>query len=417
MMIHASSGHGAMSCEKQIDENLELVGGIRGRVQALKESAVAARYDLRCGRRYLPRQHGNIRSHQRLVLYRCDLRCLRGPLLGERRLSVACTGNASIRTGARQRSSARINLGRSRMRRRRSRGLGKPAMSLTDEITAGSFIREKRAPAGAGEKQRAPGAVRPPVADGAHRGFRKRVLACQDPERDRDLSAPAHTQLRAQRVRMRLRGAGRDAEPLTDLVVRAPAAISATTSRCLGVRPVPLWNVIVIMASEASAPSSAVTITPRVYRRCNFAGSRELPLCDDAWVITEQAVLDVEPGREAEFEVAFAHAKRSSPRAPGSLPSSCCAASRPRAAMSCSSRGRPSRITRRGSGIHPATRNGRPPPSLLRPVPDRRALRGGHAPSWADRDELFDDIGERLGGVDLVRALDGEAARPLRCAG
>ena len=34
-----------------------------------------------------------------------------------------------------------------------------------------------------------------------------------------------------------------------------------------------------------------------------------MPLCDDARVITEQAVLDVQPGREAEFEVAFGTAR------------------------------------------------------------------------------------------------------------
>ena len=34
-----------------------------------------------------------------------------------------------------------------------------------------------------------------------------------------------------------------------------------------------------------------------------------MPLCDDARVITEQAVLDVQPGRAAEFEVAFGTAR------------------------------------------------------------------------------------------------------------
>ena len=34
-----------------------------------------------------------------------------------------------------------------------------------------------------------------------------------------------------------------------------------------------------------------------------------MPLCDDVPVITEQAVLDVQPGRGAEFEVAFGTAR------------------------------------------------------------------------------------------------------------
>ena len=49
-----------------------------------------------------------------------------------------------------------------------------------------------------------------------------------------------------------------------------PAAISATTSRCLGVRPVPLWVVVVIMASEASSRPSGHPFVRRCNPGCNF---------------------------------------------------------------------------------------------------------------------------------------------------
>ena len=42
-----------------------------------------------------------------------------------------------------------------------------------------------------------------------------------------------------------------------------------------------------------------------------------VPLCDDVPVITEQAVLDVQPGRGAEFEVAFATARSIISASPG----------------------------------------------------------------------------------------------------
>ena len=47
------------------------------------------------------------------------------------------------------------------------------------------------------------------------------------------------------------------------------------------------------------------------------ASRRGWPLCDDAHVITEQAVLDVKPGRAAEFEAAFAAAKAIIASSPG----------------------------------------------------------------------------------------------------
>ena len=42
-----------------------------------------------------------------------------------------------------------------------------------------------------------------------------------------------------------------------------------------------------------------------------------MALCDDEWVITEQAVLDVQPGRGAEFEVAFGTARAIISASPG----------------------------------------------------------------------------------------------------
>src|SRR5205823_13546273 len=66
-----------------------------------------------------------------------------------------------------------------------------------------------------------------PSAPGAGNGRRKLtgegVLSGERLERGRDLPPPRHAELLAQHVAMRLRCPGRDAETLSDLVVRAPA--------------------------------------------------------------------------------------------------------------------------------------------------------------------------------------------------
>ena len=51
---------------------------------------------------------------------------------------------------------------------------------------------------------------------------RERVVAGQQSVGDRNLPASGHSELLAQDVAMRLRGAGRDAQTLADLVVREP---------------------------------------------------------------------------------------------------------------------------------------------------------------------------------------------------
>jgi hypothetical protein len=66
-----------------------------------------------------------------------------------------------------------------------------------------------------------------PSAPGAGKGRRKLtcegVLAGERLERGRDLPPPRHAELLAQHVAMRLGRPGRNAETLSDLVVRAPA--------------------------------------------------------------------------------------------------------------------------------------------------------------------------------------------------
>ena len=125
-----------------------------------------------------------------------------------------------MRTCVRDRSSALINLGRSRMRRRRSRGFGKPAMSLTGENTVVLSIGVSGRPPEPGRSSGRPLPSDPRWPMQRTEACRKRILARQNPERDRDLPTPAHTQLRAQRVRMRLRRAGRDAERSDDDIPR-----------------------------------------------------------------------------------------------------------------------------------------------------------------------------------------------------
>ena len=75
---------------------------------------------------------------------------------------------------------------------------------------------------GAGEQAAGalPSGPRPPMKHAEACG--ERILPREHPEGDGNLSAAADTQLRAQRVRMRLRSPGRDAQPFSDLVVRAP---------------------------------------------------------------------------------------------------------------------------------------------------------------------------------------------------
>src|SRR5207302_4620910 len=66
-----------------------------------------------------------------------------------------------------------------------------------------------------------------PSAPGAGKGRRKLtgkgVFAGERLERGRDLPPPRHAELLAQHVAMCLRRSGRDAETLSDLVIRAPA--------------------------------------------------------------------------------------------------------------------------------------------------------------------------------------------------
>jgi hypothetical protein len=50
--------------------------------------------------------------------------------------------------------------------------------------------------------------------------------------------------------------------------------MSATTSRCLGVRPAPLWIVLVIMASEASAPRPDEPFPAGCNPGCIFGSAR-----------------------------------------------------------------------------------------------------------------------------------------------
>src|SRR5215471_11215569 len=66
-----------------------------------------------------------------------------------------------------------------------------------------------------------------PSAPGAGQGrcelTREGVLSGERFERGRDLPPPRHAELLAKHVAVRLRRSGRDAETLSDLVVRAPA--------------------------------------------------------------------------------------------------------------------------------------------------------------------------------------------------
>src|SRR5579884_2534307 len=79
----------------------------------------------------------------------------------------------------------------------------------------------------AGGRARGRARARSPSAPGAGKGRRKLtregVLAGERLERGRNLPPPRHAELLAQHVAMRLRCPGRDAETLSDLVVRAPA--------------------------------------------------------------------------------------------------------------------------------------------------------------------------------------------------
>ena len=92
MMIQASSGQSAMILRQQVDEHVELVGGIGRRVEALAEPMVAPGQDLGRGRRDLPRQHRDI-CRRALRAHPGHLPRLGGPLLGQRRLAVARTRN------------------------------------------------------------------------------------------------------------------------------------------------------------------------------------------------------------------------------------------------------------------------------------------------------------------------------------
>ena len=214
---------------------------------------VAPGQDLGRGCSDLPRQHRDVRRRA-LRAHPGHLPASGRPIARPASSSHSPHPRPACARARADRSSARISLGRSRMRRRRSRGFGKPAISLTGEITAVSFIRESGRPPEPGRSSGRPLPSDPRWPMQRTEACRKRVLAGQNPKRDRDLPAPAHTQLRAQCVRMRLRRAGRDAEPLSDLVVRASRRDQRDYFGCLGVRPVPLGNVIVIMASEASLP-------------------------------------------------------------------------------------------------------------------------------------------------------------------
>src|SRR5581483_4302916 len=77
------------------------------------------------------------------------------------------------------------------------------------------------ASAAEGGKPRTPASPSAPVV-GSRRlqPARQRILARQQPERDRDLSPPRYTELLPQHVTVRLRRPGGDAEHDTDLVVR-----------------------------------------------------------------------------------------------------------------------------------------------------------------------------------------------------
>jgi hypothetical protein len=95
-------------------------------------------------------------------------------------------------------------------------------MGLTEQATTGSLIGEVGRPRHTGEQaaDALPLGARSPMQDAE--ACRERILPRQYPKRDGNLPTATHTQLRAQRVRMRLRCPGRDTEPLADLVVRAP---------------------------------------------------------------------------------------------------------------------------------------------------------------------------------------------------
>ena len=175
-----------------------------------------------------------------------------------------------MRTRARDRSSARISLGRSRMRRRRSGGFGRSAMSVTREATAGSSIEKGGRPRGAGACSRGRPAVRPPVA------------GCSAPRLAESGSSPVSTRNATGICRRRLTPSFERSVSECAFAVRGempsrcptssfehPAAISATTSRCRGVRPAPLWIVVVIMAPEASPTRAREPFLVRCNLGCN----------------------------------------------------------------------------------------------------------------------------------------------------
>ena len=146
-----------------------------------------------------------------------------------------------------------------------------------------------------------------------------------------------------------------------------------------------------------------------------LAAGRWVPLCDDLPVITEQAVLDVRPEREADFESAFATAKAIIAATPGfvSLRLLRCIETPNRYLLLVEWETLEAHTE--GSGIGGLRGVEAPPPSLLRPVPDGRALqRDRDRLARANRGKLLDDIVERLRGVDLVRAAGAEQRLDLR---
>src|SRR4051812_34690665 len=140
--------------------------------------------------------------------------------------------------GASDSSRSLISRGRSMMRRSR-RILGCSPLAVTDcgiapllprrppPITppaaapaADSHSRRAVAPAAEGVAAGAASPSAPVVGSRRLEAACQRVLTRQQSERDRDLSPPGNTELLSQHVTVSLRGARRNAELETDLVVR-----------------------------------------------------------------------------------------------------------------------------------------------------------------------------------------------------
>ena len=101
MMIQASSGQPAMSCDRRSTSTSSSSAWILGRIEALGEPVVASGQDLGGRSSNLTRQHGNV-CRRALRSHPGDSRFLGRPLLGQRRLPVAraCHQQAHLRARA-----------------------------------------------------------------------------------------------------------------------------------------------------------------------------------------------------------------------------------------------------------------------------------------------------------------------------